>query len=100
MGHYDSCYAADEARKEADKVSYKKAKAYFEKLKKTPVVIHEECCSNDMIMVRALMDIPEFESQLGSKSVSYREYKVYVKTKKQIEAELQAEREKHYGEGI
>jgi hypothetical protein len=53
-----------------------------------------------MIMVRALREIPEFDSQLGSNWISYREYKVYVKTKKQIEAELQAEREKHYGEGI
>lgn len=100
MGHYDSCYAAEEARKEADKVSYTKAKAYFNELKKKPVVIHEECCSKDMIMVRALMDIPEFDIQLGSEWISYREYKVYVKTKKQIEAELQAKREKHYGEGI
>jgi hypothetical protein len=100
MGHYDSCYAADDARKAADKVSYKRAKAYFEELKKKPVVIHEEICCRNMIMVRALMDIPDLCSQLGSEWLNYREYKVYVKTKEQIEQEAQAEREKHYGEGL
>jgi hypothetical protein len=100
MGHYDSCYAADEANKASLKITKVQRKLYFEKLKRKPVVLHEEICDRNMIMVKALMNDKTYALRLGSKQLNYREYKVYVKTKKQIEQELQAEREKHFGEGI
>lgn len=75
MGHYDSCYAADEAKEAAKHVTEQEMVNLIKTLRDEPIIYHDEEVERNRVILRAIDFNEKYKDLIVRERFTYREVK-------------------------